>query len=73
MKKKYIGKSNSLSLLNGKVYDVISIEHGWYRIIDETDEDYLYPPVFFVDEDQEGYRDQSPSEYIIEHLAVERK
>ena len=23
------------------------LEKGWYRIVDETDEDYLYPPEFF--------------------------
>lgn len=47
MKVKYIGKSDPLELLNGKVYSVISIEKGWYRIIDETMEDYLYPPELF--------------------------
>jgi len=31
----------------GKVYDVISIERGWYRIIDESQEDYIYPPEEF--------------------------
>ena len=31
----------------GKVYDVISIENGWYRILDESGEDYLYPPQMF--------------------------
>lgn len=44
---KYIGESDPLSLLKGKEYEVISIEKGpgdedWYRIIDETEEDYLY-------------------------------
>jgi len=33
--------------LFGKVYDVISIERGWYRIIDESEEDYIYPPEEF--------------------------
>jgi 7,8-dihydro-6-hydroxymethylpterin-pyrophosphokinase len=31
----------------GKVYEVQRIEHGWYRIIDESGEDYLYPPELF--------------------------
>lgn len=31
----------------GKVYEVITIEHGWYRLIDESGEDYLYPPELF--------------------------
>ena len=40
---KYKGKSD-VSLTNGKVYQVISIEKAWYRIIDNTDEDYLFSP-----------------------------
>nr|DAI66263.1 MAG TPA: hypothetical protein [Caudoviricetes sp.] len=47
MKVKYIGKSDPLELINGKIYNVISIEKGGYRIIDETSEDYLYPPELF--------------------------
>lgn len=47
MKVKYLGISDPLELLNGKVYDVISIEGDWYRIVDETGEDYLYPPQVF--------------------------
>ena len=36
-------------LLKGKVYDVIEIvpEWGWYRIVDECGEDYMYPPELF--------------------------
>ena len=31
-----------------KVYDVLSVEkRGWYRIVDESGEDYLYPPSMF--------------------------
>lgn len=47
MKVKYIGETEELVLTNGKVYDVISIEKGWYRINDDTGEDYLYPPESF--------------------------
>lgn len=47
MKVKYLGKSDPLMLLNGKVYDVVSIERDWYRIIDESGMDYLYPPECF--------------------------
>ena len=43
----YIGNNDPVSLLHGKIYDVISVEKGWYRIIDETGEDYLYPPELF--------------------------
>ena len=38
------GKSDSLGLINGKTYQVLAIEKDWYRIIDETGEDYLFPP-----------------------------
>ncbi|MGN0193894.1 MAG: hypothetical protein ACI39G_02130 [Pseudoramibacter sp.] len=45
MKIKYIGKEPSpLRLLNNKEYECLGIEGGWYRIVDETEEDYLYPP-----------------------------
>ncbi|MDY4079815.1 MAG: hypothetical protein SOY42_13715 [Clostridium sp.] len=44
MKVKYIGETDPATFINGKIYEVISIEQKWYRIIDETNEDYLYPP-----------------------------
>lgn len=47
MKVKYLGESDPLSFINGKVYEVLSIEYGYYRIVDETDEDYLYEADFF--------------------------
>ena len=47
MKVKFIGENDPLALLNGKIYNVISIEKKWYRIIDETNDDYLYPPELF--------------------------
>lgn len=43
MKVKYIGETD-VSLTNGKEYDVLSIESGWYRILDDTEEDYVFPP-----------------------------
>ena len=33
-----------MDVLPGKVYEVLSVERGWYRIIDESEEDSLYPP-----------------------------
>ena len=44
---RYIGESDPLELMNGKEYEVISVEKGpgdedWYRLVDETGEDYLY-------------------------------
>lgn len=35
------------ALIGGKVYDVISVERGWYRIVCEIEEDYLFPPELF--------------------------
>ena len=48
MKAKWTGKTEFLVLTNGKVYDVISVEKGWYRVVDDSGEDYLYPPDQFV-------------------------
>ena len=34
-------------LVRGKEYEVLSVENGWYRIICELGEDYLFPPEWF--------------------------
>lgn len=47
MKVKYIGKKDALAFEKDKVYDVISVEKGWYRIMTELEEDYLFPPEHF--------------------------
>ena len=49
---RFLGETEPLMLTNGKIYDVISIERKWYRIVDDSDDDYLYPPEWF--EDVEG-------------------
>ena len=43
MKVKYIGES-SVSLTKDKIYEVLSTEKEWYRIVDDTEEDYLFSP-----------------------------
>ena len=43
---KYIGETN-YSLTNGKKYKVIGIEEGYYRIVDNSGEDYLFDPEDF--------------------------
>ncbi|MBR1647600.1 MAG: hypothetical protein IJ685_12630 [Selenomonadaceae bacterium] len=57
MKVKYIGNREAdipdsykifMDLLPDKVYEVLSIENGWYRIVDESGEDYLYPTENFL-------------------------
>lgn len=47
MKVRYTGETSFLELTHGKVYEVLSIEKGWYRIVDDSEEDYLYPPDLF--------------------------
>ena len=46
MKVMYRGKSGS-SLTNGKIYEVISVGKTCYRIVDDTDEDFLFLPEEF--------------------------
>ena len=47
MSVKFIGDTSPLVLNNGKIYNVISVEKQWYRIVDESGSDYLYPPHLF--------------------------
>ena len=56
LKVKYIGEKEIsvpdsykifLDVIPNKIYEVLSIEKGRYRIIDESEEDYLYPPEKF--------------------------
>lgn len=47
LKIKYIGETDFLVLTHNIINDVISIEKEWYRIIDDSGEDYLYPPELF--------------------------
>jgi hypothetical protein len=35
------------SLTIDKVYEVLAVEHGMYRIVDDTGEDYLFPKAMF--------------------------
>ncbi len=70
MKIKYCSTENAKINLNGvntelssndltenEIYDVISIENGWYRITDDSDDDYLYPPELFEITDDSGYEE----------------
>jgi len=48
-KRKLMGSFSTVDLLKDKVYEAV-IDNGkmkWYRIIDESGEDYLYPPMLF--------------------------
>lgn len=44
---KYIGEDDLLSLRYGKVYDARILKKNWYGILDETNEEYAYPPELF--------------------------
>ena len=48
MRVRYVGVSFGVdSLTNGKIYEVLGVEPGmgWLRVIDDSDEDYLYDAV----------------------------
>jgi len=42
MRVKYIGKSDRFGCINGKIYEVVAEEKNFYRVVDESGEDYLY-------------------------------
>ena len=48
LKVKSLGETEFLVLTHNKIYEVISIEKDWYRVVDDSGEDYLYPPELFV-------------------------
>ena len=43
-KVRWMGETEFLYFTHGKIYMVLSVEKGWYRIVDDSGEDYLYPP-----------------------------
>ncbi|MDR1600413.1 MAG: hypothetical protein LBS11_11180 [Oscillospiraceae bacterium] len=47
MKARFLGGFQTISLDTGKVYGVMDVESGFYRVHDETREDYLFPPKWF--------------------------
>lgn len=55
VKVKYIGKQDFIALKRDRVYDIISVEKGWYRIMTELGDDYLFPPeAFEIVDDETG-------------------
>lgn len=49
---KYIG-SDFVALPHSTVCKVLAIENGWYRVMTELDETYLFPPdVFEIHKDE---------------------
>lgn len=47
LKVKYIGEDNPVSLRTGKQYSARVLKKGWYGIVDESGEEYAYPPEVF--------------------------
>ena len=47
IKVKFIGEDDKLSLRNNKIYDARILKKNWYGIVDETGEEYAYPPEQF--------------------------
>ena len=44
MKVRYLRETSFLELTHDKVYKVLSVEKDWHRVVDDSDEDNLYPP-----------------------------
>jgi len=69
MKVRYRGK-DTVSLCAGKIYPVMAIGRHWYRIMDETEDDYLFPPQLFEIVDPEpGIYVPTDEEYWEKHNA----
>ena len=47
LKVRFIGEDNPLALRYGKTYEARILQKGWYGIVDETNEEYAYPPECF--------------------------
>ena len=47
IKVKFIGEDDKLSLRNNKIYEARILKKNWYGIVDETGEEYAYPPEQF--------------------------
>ena len=47
IKVRYIGEDDPLSLRKGKIYEARVLKKHWLGIVDETKEEYAYPPNLF--------------------------
>ena len=47
MNVRYSAHLDDIDLTEGAIYKVLSIEKNQYRIVDDSDDDYLYPPDLF--------------------------
>ena len=47
IKVKYIGEDDPLSLRKDKIYNARVLKKNWFGIVDETKEEYAFPPELF--------------------------
>ena len=47
IKVRFVGEDDPLMLREGKVYTARILQKGWYGIVDETKEEYAFPPELF--------------------------
>ncbi len=47
VKVRYIGEDDPLMMRYGKIYDARVLKLGWFGVVDETHEEYAYPPELF--------------------------
>lgn len=46
-KVRWPGETEFLYFTHGKIYEVLAVENGYYRVVDDSGEDYLYPAELF--------------------------
>ena len=68
MKVKYLGKVDTVALEKDKIYDVLAVEKGWYRIMTELDEDYLFPPEQFEITEEGDLMTEEAYKYILSRI-----
>ena len=44
---KFIGETDRLSMIHGKIYNARDCGKGWLALVDETGEEHAYPPKCF--------------------------
>ena len=59
MKVRYIGKSDDFYCINGKIYEMVGESHGYWKIVDESGEDYLYDPSVFEKLSEEEHEESA--------------
>ena len=65
MKVRFHGESNPIYFIDGKVYDVVGKQCGYWAVVDETGDDYLYTP--------EGFEIVEGSEDELEEIPLQKR